>query len=213
MVQLEGLRQAIHTAAEQLRAMSDDELVALALKASPTRALREELQHEERARPVRNGKPRPGKLAVDGAKTQGGQQILDALAKHPNGISAPDLAKVLGRGAQGLGGGLGRMQSAGLVRRLADGRWVIAGRQTGARKASKPARGSDEEEGPAVKLSVVSSVPSTLVKGLLKRAKDAKLIRSEGEKRNTKYFVNAPIDRAEKPNGAAAHAPTEVSAS
>lgn len=160
MVQLEGLRQAIHTAAEEIRAMSDDELVALALKASPTRALREELQHEERSKPTRKAKalprgpkPEPGKPAG----SIGGQQILDALAKHPNGITAQDLAKVLRRGAQGLGGGLGRMQRAGLVRRLDDGRWVVAGRQTGARKAARPVRGSDEEEGPTVKLSVASS--------------------------------------------------------
>ena len=192
MVHLEGLRQAIHTAAEQLRALSDDELVALALKASPTRSLREEIEHEKRTKPARKAKPLPRGPKPEPAKpagSTGGQQILDALASCPDGMTAGELAKKLRRSAKGLGGGLGKMQTAGSVRRLDDGRWVVVGRQAGARKTARPVRSSDEEEGGApVKLSVAAPIPPAP-----RRSVSLPIVDGEAEPNPTAKWKPAPV--------------------
>lgn len=123
--------------------------------AKPKPAKRVPPPSKRKAAPVREGK---GELR---------QAVLGALSDKP--LTAPEIASAVGRQIGSVSGTLSLLVRDGLASRPGRGTYVRAGRQTSSRKASKPAKGSDEEEGEGVLAVEPTRVPKHFIPQL-KRA-------------------------------------------
>lgn len=181
-LELDSIRGALKVAADQVRALPDEELVRLALREAerteepPTKALREEIARKPRRqaratrpRAVRNAapqrKPKAARIASEdlGLKTADGPsgKVLARLLETAP-LTAVELAKFCKLNSKQVSNALGQLKRAGRVRIASGTRnnamWVATARQTGARKpkATRPVS-DDEEEGEGVQL--VSTIP------------------------------------------------------
>lgn len=170
-VMLAAVRRAIAEAAQALRALPDGELVQLTIRANefpveaaavqprparkprPTEKLRAEIVERDAKAPKRD---RPNAVSLDGIVLgvfeTGLTTTREVSARLPNWRSAlivRSVSRLVRDGKLQLvsGGGKGN-----------PGTYRVAGaRQTGAKKPSpRPVKGSDEEEGATVKLSISS---------------------------------------------------------
>jgi hypothetical protein len=154
-------REAIHAAAERVRAMPDLELVRLAMGggAGVSDSTPEECADEGRAERV-VAKPRTAtrpKVSHNGL--EGRQAQLYEIIKTNGPMRCGAIAKTIGISAGAVSGSMAPLMAKGLIEKEPGqlGAFRLAGtRQTGAKKTRKPPKGADEEEGAAhVKLSIV----------------------------------------------------------
>jgi len=176
MLQLESVRQALKDAANHIRALPDEELVALALRSSgsPTKALRDEIAESvprrapTRRKPVRPLKARSSRR--DAESTGRGavvQAVHDALTSTP--VTTVELAASTGLSTKSVGDAVRRLVAAGRATLCSGGgkgnpgTYAVAGRATGrqrgARKAKPVSRATTDEEEGADMFAVASTLP------------------------------------------------------
>jgi hypothetical protein len=177
MLQLDSIRQALKVAADQVRALPDEELVALALRSSesPTKALREEIARKPR-RSREPNRPQPARRStaeraarIDpaelGLKTADGPQarVLARLLETAP-ATALELKTATGLDAKQVSNALVALKRAGRARIQSgsrqNARWVPTARQAGARKAKSRARSASDDEEEGAPVLCVSTLPS-----------------------------------------------------
>jgi hypothetical protein len=149
-------REAIHAAAERVRAMPDLELVRLAMGggAGVSDSTPEECADEGRAERV-VAKPRTAtrpKVSHNGL--EGRQAQLYEIIKTNGPMRCGAIAKTIGISAGAVSGSMAPLMAKGLIEKEPGqlGAFRLAGtRQTGAKKTRKPPKGADEEEGAAIR--------------------------------------------------------------
>lgn len=183
MLQIESIREALKVAADKVRALPDEELVALALRNAgstagttprPTEGLRRELANRRPAKVRRRVVPAATRKASAPRKGGVAEAVLGALSATPQ--TTTEIGQAAGLDPKSVGDALRRLVAAGRARLCSGGgkgnpgTYAMAGRGAGrqarARRAQRPAQGADEEEGAPVlsdtKLPSPPPVPADL---------------------------------------------------